>query len=64
MMDDLIFDARFTAATVLVAEGARIGIVTCKECGAAVIIDPRDTINALRQHHDWHALATPSEESK
>ena len=53
-MIDLIFDDRFTRATALEAEGTRIGIVTCKECGAAIMLDPRDTIEPLRQHHEWH----------
>ena len=53
-MTSLTFDERFTSATMIEAEGARIGIVTCKECGAAIMLDPRDTIYPLRQHHEWH----------
>ena len=47
-------DDQFTQATVLAAEGARVGIVTCRECGAAILLDPRDTIDPLLQHRAWH----------
>ncbi len=53
-MNDLIFDDQFTQATMLAAEGARVGIVTCRECGAAILLDPRDTIDPLLQHRAWH----------
>lgn len=44
----------FTAATAMPAEGVRVGFVTCKRCGAAVLLDPRDTIDALAIHERWH----------
>ena len=49
-----MFDKHFEPATAFDAEGARIGIATCKTCGATVVIDPRDTINYLRKHYEWH----------
>lgn len=60
------YDEHFTAATAVLAEGARVGIATCRECGAAVLIDPRDEINYARLHSEWHASRpiapnTPSE---
>jgi hypothetical protein len=45
----------FSAATVWPAEGARVGIVTCDDCGAAILVDPRDTTNRPDQHAAWHA---------
>lgn len=57
-MHDL-YDENFEPATVVMAEGARIGIATCKHCGAAVMLDPRDQINRIRQHVEWHASSEP-----
>lgn len=48
------YDKHFEPATAVSAEGARIGIATCKECGAAIMLDPRDSMNRARQHHEWH----------
>jgi hypothetical protein len=45
----------YTAARVVSAEGARIGIITCQQCGSAVLIDPADEIDAVQQHDQWHA---------
>jgi len=50
-----MYDQNFEPATALDAEGARVGLATCKRCGASVTIDPRDTVNYLRRHHEWHA---------
>jgi hypothetical protein len=46
----------FTPATAVSAEGARIGLFTCDECGACVMLDPRDDDgeNRLEQHRLWH----------
>lgn len=48
------FDKHFEPCTAIAAEGARIGLATCKICGAAVMIDPRDQVNRARQHAEWH----------
>jgi hypothetical protein len=40
-------------ATILEAEGARIGVVTCPICGCAVMLDPREN-DAYKQHMAWH----------
>lgn len=45
----------FTTATVFEAEGARVGLVTCQECGATILLDPRDTEDARTTHAYWHA---------
>ena len=34
------------------AEGARVAIVTCLRCGAAVFIDPSE--DAMTLHERWH----------
>jgi hypothetical protein len=43
-----------TDATIVSAEGARVGFVTCKQCGTAILIDPRDTEDAVAKHLAWH----------
>ena len=48
------FDKYFDPCTVIVAEGARIGISSCSICGAAVMADPRDEVNRFRMHIEWH----------
>lgn len=40
--------------TVFAAEGARCGLMVCDECGAAILLDPRDEINRPDQHRKWH----------
>lgn len=45
-----LYDQFFTTATALSAEGARVGVTTCKLCFAAVLLDPRDEFNAARKH--------------
>lgn len=42
------------AVTVVHAEGARIGIATCSICGAAILVDPRDPVDYVREHAAWH----------
>jgi hypothetical protein len=36
------------------AEGARVGIVTCKRCGAALLIDPGDDFDVCDLHDVFH----------
>lgn len=36
------------------AEGARVGIVTCKVCGAAILLDPADDFDSVALHREWH----------
>jgi hypothetical protein len=45
----------FSNTTVIAAEGARIGLMTCKECGTALLLDPRETeIDVVKVHKEWH----------
>jgi hypothetical protein len=44
----------YTNGTAWAAEGARVALVSCEQCGAALIIDPRDRIDVLTLHHEWH----------
>ena len=45
----------YTSATVFEAEGARCGIVACRECGSSILVDPRDSgWSAIDQHNMWH----------
>lgn len=48
------YDEYFVEATAVMAEGARIGLCTCRICGAAIMFDPRDQINAAQLHAEWH----------
>lgn len=49
----------FTPVRAVVGEGARVGFVTCLNCGAALLIDPADERDALGLHRDWHAASDP-----
>ena len=57
---------RFTSATIVPAEGARVAFVTCLTCGAAVLVDPRPdealdsrvTGGATMLHALWHGAPT------
>ncbi len=42
----------FTPYYVIPAEGNRLGLTTCKTCGASVVID--DGTDYTRVHLDWH----------
>jgi hypothetical protein len=53
----------FTAYRPFAAEGARVGLMTCTICGAAVLIDPHDSIDPAQLHEDWHALPTNGDET-
>lgn len=46
--------AGFTLPRALEAEGARIGIITCEKCGAALVLDPDDEFEVQERHRDWH----------
>lgn len=50
-------DAKTTAATTIHAEGVRVDIVTCTVCGAAILLDRRETVNYLQVHIEWHDKA-------
>ena len=44
----------FTLAACFTVEGARVGIATCKLCGAAILLDHRDEFDVMQLHIDWH----------
>jgi hypothetical protein len=48
------YSSNFTDARALAAEGARVGLVTCKTCGSALVIDMADDFNVLETHAEWH----------
>lgn len=45
----------YKVACAFAAEGARVGLVTCLRCGAALLVDPWDRFDVLRLHEQWHA---------
>lgn len=57
MTDENRSYATFTNATAIHAEGARVGLITCRLCGAAILLDRRDGIDAPQVHRDWHDRA-------
>lgn len=58
-----IDESDFTEARAIAAEGARVGIVTCKLCGSALLIDPADKESFVAAHVRWHdSLGPPPEE--
>lgn len=44
----------YTKVRAVLAEGARVALVTCKRCGAALLLDPADKVNVVKLHDDWH----------
>lgn len=44
----------YTPLRIVAAEGARIGIVICRRCGAAIVLDPLDKFGADDLHDAWH----------
>lgn len=34
--------------------GPRAELTNCLRCGAAIFLDPRDTLDFLQIHLDWH----------
>jgi hypothetical protein len=52
----------YSEATAIAAEGARVGIVTCLVCGAAILLDPRGTgPDLITRHSEWHRGAGDEE---
>jgi hypothetical protein len=48
-------EVTFSAATAWLAEGARVRLVTCELCGAAVLLEPYDSgVDAMGRHRLWH----------
>lgn len=51
-------DENYTGVRAVPAEGARIGLRTCKRCGAAILLDPGDATDlpasSSEIHDEWH----------
>lgn len=45
---------RYSSATAWPAEGARVGLVTCLDCGAAILVDPRAIFDPMHAHDLFH----------
>lgn len=45
-------DARYSSAVAVIAEGARVGFVTCLRCGATVTLSMQ--ADSLALHDSWH----------
>lgn len=55
---------RYDLSTVLEAEGARVALMTCLLCGAAILRDPRDEEDAANIHDRWHQRTRPTKAAK
>lgn len=51
--------ATYDDATVIPAEGSRVGFLTCMECGAALLVDPRSDVDVKALHDGFHGSDTP-----
>jgi len=49
-----IMERRWTPGRAMHAEGARVGLVTCLRCGAAILLDKDDEQSALSLHEAFH----------
>jgi hypothetical protein len=47
-------ETEYTSTRAWSAEGARVGLVTCRRCGAALLIDPADDFDVIQRHDEWH----------
>lgn len=45
---------RYSRARAFDAEGARVGIITCLRCGAALLLDPLDEFDVRALHSSSH----------
>jgi hypothetical protein len=43
-----------TPARAWSAEGARVAIATCLQCGASLLLDPSLDFDVVARHADWH----------
>lgn len=51
-------NSHYTEYREVVAAGAIVGLISCKRCGAALILDPYDGaqgVNVLKIHDAWHS---------
>jgi hypothetical protein len=53
----------YTGARAWEAEGARIALISCLTCGAAIVLDRDDREDPIALHDQWHA-APPTPEDK
>lgn len=44
----------FSQVAELLMAGSRCGIISCRVCGAAILLDDRDKEDFAQRHIDWH----------
>ena len=54
----------YTPYIAIQAEGGRVGLTTCRRCGAAILIGDTGTDEAMPLHEAWHALLSACVERK
>jgi hypothetical protein len=47
-------EADYTPPATVHAEGGWVGFVTCRICGVAILVNPRETFDACLRHSAWH----------
>ena len=52
-------DDLYEPYVVVAAEGRRIGLMTCKRCGAAVMFDEAG-VDGPQRHEEWHDRYRPT----
>lgn len=45
----------YEPARAVAAEGARVGLVVCQRCGAALVLDIAVPFDVMERHTAWHA---------
>jgi hypothetical protein len=52
--DDRPAPPPITSARPWEAEGARVALVSCVQCGAALLLDPGNEFDVIDRHVSWH----------
>jgi len=52
--DDRPAPSPITSARAWTAEGARVALASCVMCGAALLLDPGNTLDVVDVHVAWH----------
>ncbi len=52
-------NGNFTSLTAWPAEGARVGIISCTLCGAAILLGGQMEADTIALHEAWHDAPAP-----
>jgi len=51
-------DPNYSDVAAFTSEGGRVGIITCKRCGVALLLDIRDQFSPTALHDEFHEHLT------